>query len=96
MKNLFELIMTTATKSDELKQFSRLQVRILVLLFYAGFDTLHPDISVKILHTVPYTVTKKLTRSILFNNQKLLKLRIIFLVLIALFLIWWWLVTLRG
>lgn len=51
MKNLFELIMTTATKSDELKQFSRLQVRILVLLFYAGFDTLHPDISVKILHT---------------------------------------------
>ena len=96
MKNLFELIMTTAIKSDELKQFSRLQLRILVLLFYAGFDPLLPEISVKILYTVPYTVTKKLTRSILFNNQEFLKLRIIFLILVALFLIWWWLVTLRG
>ena len=87
MKNLFELIMTTAIKSDELKQFSRLQLRILVLLFYAGFDPLLPEISVKILYTVPYTVTKKLTRSILFNNQEFLKLRIIFLILVALFLI---------
>ena len=45
------------------------------------FSSLHPNISMHILHTVLYTFSKVLDKENLFNNQELLQLVIISFIL---------------